>query len=270
MGKKFFGAIIICAFWLSLSPAFAITIKKVVVLPVDIPSAASSYSIYPNTLSLVSADIANSLLRDYGMEVLDVNQAQKILMKAGMFEKYKGFVRLYKDKYVLDNDLLKKIATTLGVENIVFVSGGFDTRQVLFKESLGYKLNLPWADTLSPSYKLNLTVTLINANNAIKLYEGNFQKDFKMENFDIPSQSFGENAIPVNKIKHYSQKLMPEISYQINDKVQLKEYNNTGTFQDSAELKTKDGSTTKDGLKNFEQIIVNRKNNYQRWILRQL
>jgi len=166
--------------------------------------------------------------------------------------------------------LLKKIATTLGVENIVFVAGGFDTRQVLFKESLGYKLNLPWADTLSPSYKLNLSITLINANNAIKLYEGNFQKDFKMDNFDIPSQNFGENAIPVDKIKHYSQKLMPEISYQINDKIQLKEYNNFSASENPPELKSKEGSTTKDGLKNFEQIIVNRKNNYQRWILRQL
>jgi hypothetical protein len=264
---------------MSFTTSFAAATKKVVILPVDIPSEASSYSIYPNTLSLISADVANSLIREYGFDVLDTTKAQKVLLKAGLYKKYKEFIRLYKEKYEFDNDFISKISDTLEVDNIVFVSGGFDTQKQLFKQTIVSKLGFPGMNRLNPSYQLNLMVTLVNANNSIKLYEGTFQHDFKIEDFNMPSQYFGENSASIDKIKNYSQKISRQISYQIYANVkpdQSGEKADDYTVVKSTKgILTKDGrqnvtETTKKDLGDVKNLIDNKKRDYKNWVLKQL
>jgi hypothetical protein len=278
MKKNFFGIIILYIFLISFNSCFADSTRKVVILPLDLPTEASSYSIYPSTLTLISADVANSLARDYKIEVVDINKAQKELTNAGLSKKYKEFIRLYKEKYVFDNNLLGTIGDTIGVENIIFVSGGFDTQKALFKPTKMSILGLPGTDRINPSYELNLMVTLVNTNNSIKLYEDNFRHDFKIENFNVPSQHFAENSVSINEIKTYSQKIARQISYQIN--TYLKPDQNTAA-NDYTVVKSTKGILSKDSrqdvtektkknIDNVDTLINNKKRDYKNWVLKNI
>lgn len=244
------------------NPCLAITQKKVAVLPVDIPSSASSYSIYPNTLSMVSGDIGNFLNRDYNIEVIDINKAESLIISVGLYQEYKDLIRLFKDRYVMDYEKLARIGSAIGVKDFIFISGGFDTRQMIMKTSWAARLNLPWASPIKPSYRLDIIVTVIDASSSHTLFEDSFQKDFEMDKFDIPSQYFGENSVPIKELKRFSLGIAPTIAHEADARIKSGNSKNYYPINSS-----KEGKMTTDGLFNSDHVINHRKNHYKQWIM---
>lgn len=266
--KKFFILIFtLCLVVLAPDSSWAINSNRVMVLPVDIPTTGSSFSIYPDTLSLVSADIVNILHKDYQFSVVDINSAEKLIINSGLYDEYKDLMRQYKDRYILNYVSLQKIAKAADVSSVLFVSGGFDTKQLSIRPTIFGFFSIPFGDPITSSYKLNLTTTLVDPLSTMVIWEGKYSGRLKIDGFDVPSQHFSENVVSVSKIKKFSRKTAPKISkkvyaHLINHKVQPVNIID-GSNYDLA----KDGELTKDGHLNIDDYVINnRKKEYKTWI----
>jgi len=252
------------------NPIFAMNKHKIAVFPVDILSQGSTPTIYPNTLSLVAGDITNYLSKDLKINTVDVTSAESLIISAGLYHDYKKLLTDYKNKYVLDYDILAHIAQAVGVNKILFISGGFDTQQMFLKRNLAYQLNLPGANSIMPSYRLNILATLVDPQSGIVLWEGTEKADLSLENFDAPSQYFAENVVQIEKIKGISTRIAPIIANNIDLQLSQCEVTevNSNIITTNKNL-TRDGIMTRDGHSistGNNYVINNRKNDYKTWI----
>ncbi|MFH0702461.1 MAG: hypothetical protein V2B14_02845 [bacterium] len=274
---KFF--IISLFFIFSICSVYSIEqIEKIAVFPVNIPQKGAGLNIYPDTLNLISNDIINSLNKTPNLSVLDLNSTENLIKSLGLDKDYQKLLQEYKDSYKLNYNSCALIANKIGVNKILFVSGGFDTQKLMLKRNLLYKLDIPGGAPLVPSYKLNIALTLIDPQSGIIIWENTYKKNLNMENFSIPSQYFGENIIPVEKIKNFSHKISAEVSKKLVNILKTSEHieshitgNNFVNF--IPKIETMDGLMTKEGHSystNNDFILNNRKNNYKNWIKKRL
>lgn len=244
--------------------------KSIAVFPLDTAVSSSSYSIYSAAANMFAADLVNSLQEYDDTTVVDVYSGKKILASCGLGNQYEKLVKEYKKNYTIDYEKAEKIASAIGVSHIAFVYGGFDTQKQFLKTNWKYKFHWIWASPIKSSAQLNINTTLIDVKNHNYVLEENAQKDFPMENFQEPSQSFGENIIPISEIKKFTkptaediaQKIHSELYPDINQKYAEKE-----TFIDK--FKTNDYTESLGGEQPTEEtnpVLKNRKNNYKKWI----
>ena len=264
-------------FLLSESNTFAAQIKKIAVFPVDVHTEGSSFSIYSDTISLIANDIINSL-NSKNLTTTDLNSTENALRAKGLYKSYKKMLTDYKNSYTLDYDACSLIAKELGVDRILFVSGGFDTQNAVLKRNLLFSLDIPGTKSIIPMYKLQITLTLIDPQSGIVVWENTYNKDFAIENFAIPSQYLGSNVVPIEKIKKFSSQISAKASDKIVEilaKSEVTEVNSniTSTKNNSTYNEIKDESTTRDGhlySNDNDSVINNKKNTYKEWVKQNL
>ena len=261
---------LICGILFSLK-SFAIEEKRsIAIFPLDTPVSSSSYSIYSNSANMFAADLVNSLQQYKDTNVVDIYTSKKILASSGLGNQYEKMVKEYKQSYTIDYEKAEKIAAALGVSHIAFVYGGFDTQKQFLKSNWKYRFHWIWASPVKPSAQLNINTTLIDVKKHMYILEENAQKDFPIDNFQEPSQSFGENIVPVSEIKKFSKPMAQSIAQKIHAKLYPDE-NATYAQQDAfIERFIPNGTTENFGddipATSTNPVLDARKNNYKRWI----
>ncbi len=261
-------------------------VHKILIMPIDTPVQGSSFSIYPEVISLISADISNVLSRDTNLEIINTITAERILVRAGLYKKYRSFLKNYKTRYVLDNDLMDEIAEATGATQVLFVSGGFDTSSMVLKErGIDFFNDFPlfgafkkcfWGTReISPFYKLNILTTLIDPYKGVKIWESAYNDEFRVEDFNVPSQYFGENTKPVEEIKKFSS----DVAYSTARAIYhtAKSYPVKTVIAKQKEIvnedSTTEGSVTKDGhffhVNRINYIKNKKKKEFIDWIKNQ-
>ena len=204
MKKLFIIIFLLCGLMISLK-SFAVEEKKnIAVFILDTPVNGSSYAIYPAAVNMFASDLVNSL-RKYGdVNVIDMDTGKKIIQASGLEQEYGRLEKQYKQKYTVNYEKLDKIAQTMGVSHVVFVYGGFDTQKDFLKSNWKYRCQWIWANPVSSSAELNIGSTLIDTQEHIYVLEDNARKDIPMSVFHEPATAFGENPVPVSKIKKFT------------------------------------------------------------------
>ena len=269
--RRFFTFLfLICGILFSLK-AIAIEEKKnIAVFPLDTPVSSSSYSIYSNSANMFAADLVNALQNYRDTDVVDIYTGKKVLASAGMGNQYEKLVKEYKQNYTIDYEKAQKIAATLGVSHIAFVYGGFDTQKQFLKSNWKHRFQWIWASPIKPSAQLNINTTLIDVKNKQYVLEENAKKDFPMDNFQEPSQSFGENIVPISEIKKFTKPTAQSIAQKIHSELYPDENTKYSEKEAFIEKFIPNGSTENFGdnipMTSSNPVLDARKNNYKRWI----
>jgi hypothetical protein len=115
---------------------------------------------------------------------------------------------------------------------------------------------------------MDVSITYIDAQNLIIESEKTFQRNFKVKNFEIPSNSLNDNIVSTRELKRFSKRISNTISGKI-----IKEIENTAYTQVSSkllptlEVKHMDGQFFNKDIEDTEDFIKQiRKNNFKQWI----
>lgn len=271
---KYLFSILLC--FIVINPVFAQKTEKIAVFPVDVAVQGSSITLYPNILNLISSDVINALSKKSYLNMIDLNSTENLIKSHGLQKKYQKLLLEYKSSYTLDYDNCALIAKKIGASKILLVSGGFDLQKFMMERGFLYKLDIPTSQPLIPTYRLNITFTLIDPDSGIILWEDTYKKNFKADDFPLPSQLFTENIVSVEKIKKFSYELSEMVSLKMTDIFMSSAYTeiNSNIITTKTDIIdngiiSKDGITTKDGHSsstNQDYLLNKRMDNYKKWV----
>lgn len=274
--KKFLILLMLTATIFLGSNTFAATTKNIAVFSLDMPTGGSSYSIYPASVNMFSADLVNSFNAMPGLKAMDIYTSKQILKINNLEGKYQKLARDYKSNYVIDYKILDEIASALDVDYVVLVNGGFDTQSSFLKPNIVHSLQWIWAPMVTPSAKFELMTSVIDIENRSSIYEKSLGKDFNIQTFQMPSQEFGENIVPVAQIKKYSQPAAQKTASEIYLKIAPKVPDvavKTEVHAQELPLNNKQNYDAPAATNINNQLAPStindaRKENYKKWILR--
>jgi len=271
---------------LSRQEAAAFTSGRIIVSPVNIPTAQSTYGVYPNTINMIANDIINALNKKSLMDVPDINSTNDLIESYRLTKPYKDFLRNYQDNRVIDYKTCSLIGKKLGVDKILLVSGGFDVQnQFLGKKSssmfskvfpyflpltsffgkdlflftlvthtdLSLYNKLSSDDPIKSTYLLNIQLTLIDTATGASVWEKSYEKGIEAADFGTSSNSFGENGISSGKLKKFSGEVADDTSTALLNLPNEMEYKSVDStiVKDNADTRRKglsmDGKMTRDG-----------------------
>lgn len=262
--KKQITAVLIIFFGL-ISCVYSQEVLPVVILPVDVQTRGSSYNIYPNTLSLISGDIYNSLSRK-NISIESPMETDKKINRLLLNNKYYKLMQDFKNYQLINFKECRILAQKIGASRIIIVSGGFDAQGSLLKEKLFNFWDIFSSKDFDSYYKLNVSVMLVDPYEEKVIAEKNFTDEIPSANFACPSQSFAENVVPIREIKKFSNKIASSIAIDFKEALTDIKVN---------QILTKDGAMTKDGhfnsvLDSFDKVIEKKKENFKNWVLESL
>ena len=245
------------------SSAMAQEVPPIIIFPVDVQTMGSSYNIYPNTLNLISGDIYNAFAKK-GISVEYPLETDKKINNLLLVSHYNRLLQDFKNYQLVNYQECRLLAQKIGASKVILVSGGYDAQGNILKERhlLGYFDWLTYKDFTS-TYKLNITVTLIDPYGEKVISEKNFSKEIPADNFASPSQYFGENVVPIKEIKTFSN----TIAYRT-----VFDYKNVSTKSKVTKINTTDGYMTTDGhfnsmLNSFDTVIQKKRDNFKTWVM---
>lgn len=285
--------------------SFAQYSGKLLVAPVNVLTQRSSYGVYPNTSDMIANDIINSLNKYSMIDAPDLGMSKSLIESYGLSEDYNEFLTNYRDNRVIDHKTCNRLSQRLGVDKILLISTGYDTQNLFLKRSKTTLINdastsmIPFArlfskdllfiglpflmnfsgdsfkeeDPLTPNYKLNVRLALIDAFTGLSIWEKAYQQDFPASDFGNPINSFGENILSSEKLKKFSEKIASECSIEIYTAARDSSYSSVKSSIVSSSYKqnkktSRDGKMTKDGQSfSYDKYTENnRKQNYKNWV----
>ena len=273
--KKFFNIMFVLVTVLSFlalkEGSSAVSGGKMLVSPVNVPTAQSSYGVYPNTVDMIANDIINSINKYSSFDVPDINSAKDLVKSYGMSKRYKEFLMNYRDNRVVDYETCNLLEKRLGVDKLLLVSGAFDIQNMFLNRSSGNKyseifstmlpfgrifsrdlvfIGLPFIGNniynsvnnespINPCYKLNVQLALIDTGTGLVFWEKTYNQDIPSSDFGNPINSFGENIISSEKLKKFSEKIARETSFEVYTATKNSDYTSVKSSIVSSQEKPK-------------------------------
>lgn len=266
--KKVFGLFILI-FFLHVPFCFSQELALTAILPVDVQTKGSSFSVYPNTLNLIAGDLYNSMIRKK-IKVESPIETDRKINKLMLNKHYYKLMQDFKNYQSINFQECRILAQKLGVARVILLYGGYDAQASLLKEKKLAFFDFWSAKEFDSFYKLNVSVILIDPYSERVLAEKNFDKDIVADNFLTPSPYFAENIRPVKEIKKFSQ----DLAYSST----MTFYNHLYNLRSVQHLQpyiTRDGAMTTDGhfnnyLNNTDRVIEKKRENFKEWVINNL
>ena len=202
--KKIFLVFVFIFFTVLQAKALEMTSKSIAVFPVDIPTQGTNYSIYPMTTNLFCADLINELKVYPDFQPMDLSLQDEIIKESGLSKKYKTLITEYKNTRTIDYQKLEEISKVLGTQYIILAHGGYDLQRSAMKPNMFFKLQYIWAPSVTPSTRYDMNLVLVDVKKHRYMLEKSYKHNFKMDDFLMPSQQFGENVSTLAQIKKFS------------------------------------------------------------------
>lgn len=268
----------------SFSSVSAKELKKIAVFPVNTEMQGSSYDIYPNILTLISSDLVNSLNKNY-LKAYDLSSSEDLIKANKLAKTYNNFIKEYKTSYTFDYDSIALIAKKIGASKILLVSGGVDSQNDFLKSSRLSLFSIPGLQTLSPSHRVTIMLSLIVTQSGLIEWEKTYNGKIRVSSNGVPSPNLDENLVSVEDIKKFSRNLGNKASKQITKVITNQNLSVESSIipakieekKEEAVSKTdsKDGNMTKDGPSipakdTKDDYALKRKDKYKNWIKEQI
>ena len=202
--KKIFLVFVFIFFAIMQAKALEMTSKTIAVFPVDVPTQGTNYSIYPMTTNLFCADLINELKVYNDFQPMDLSTKDEIIKESGLTKKYQELIQEYKNTRTVDYLKLEEISNVLGTQYVIFAHGGYDLQRSALKPNMFFKLQYIWAPSVTPSTRYDMNLILVDVKKHRYMLEKSYKHNFKMDDFLMPSQQFGENVSTLAQIKKFS------------------------------------------------------------------
>jgi len=252
--------------------AWAVNSDKIAIFPIDIAVYGGNVSIYPVTIGVIANDLANSLTARYNINTLDSSASQNLIKSAGLTNTYRKMIENFQNKYTIDYNSCQLIADKIGANKILLVSGGYDMQNMILEPGKLTVLSIPGLQTVKPSYKLYIMLTLIDPQSGTVIWENTYKKNITGATMPSPSIYFGDNVFQTEKVKTFSYEISKKASATLASIILQSGYTQVNSRIISTQNinnKPKDGITTMDGhfySTNDEYLRSNRKENFKNWI----
>lgn len=268
---------IMLVFAITNSHSYAASDKqKIAIFPIDKSIAPAGLMPFPNAISLISNDLENKLSKNPDFKIIDIKNSDSIIKNKGLYSKYRQMLLDYKNSFILDYDTLGIISDKLGADKILIISGGFDMQTVFLKRGWLNRLEIPETNIITPTYRLNTTLTLIDAQTGLVIWEKIYKKDLDAKYYTAPSPAFGENVMATQQLKSFSKWVAFEADAELRFILSRSKYTQvhseiieTQSTDIDSDNASKDGIMTKDGHSfstDSNYLLKNRKDNYTNYI----
>jgi len=273
--RKLFRIFFITIIFLSVGQSvWANNNDKIAVFAVDKAAQGSNVTIYPVSVGLVANDLANSLMTRYSINTLDSLSSQNLIKSAGLTSTYRKMIEKFQSTYTVDYNSCQIIADKLGINKILLVSGGYDIQNLILKPDKMTVLSIPGLQTVKPSYRLYIMLTLIDTQKGTIVWENTYKKDVITSTIPNPSTYFGDNAFETDKIKTFSYEISKKASVTLAGIILQSAYTQVNsqiisTDQNIQNNEARDGITTMDGhfySTNDDKLRLNKKEQFKNWI----
>ncbi len=202
--KRIFLVFVFIFFTVLQAKTIETTSKSIAVFPVDVPTQGTNYSIYPMTTNLFCADLVNELKVYNDFQPMDLSIKDEIIKESGLTKKYQNLISEYKNTRTIDYLKLEEISKVLGTQYVIFAHGGYDLQRSALKPNMFFKLQYIWAPSVTPSTRYDINLILVDVKKHRYMLEKSYKHNFKMDDFLMPSQQFGENVSTLAQIKKFS------------------------------------------------------------------
>lgn len=246
---------------------------KIVVAPASIQTPNSSSGIYPDISYTVANDIINELNKNLLFNTPDIRSTENLITSEGMQAEYKKFLTNYKDRGIIDYKFCNLLKKKAGVDKIILVTSGFSMQDMVIKQSkLYYVFGYTEFNPINSYYTLDVQIKLVDTQSGLEEYVQSFNKNIKVKNFEIPSNSLNDNFISTNKIKKFSQKIALKTTEQVLIQDYYSAFSNVSSdvvMSSNKGLQTysTDGANkTRDGRPFSPAKNSSRESNFKNWV----
>ncbi len=263
--QVFLKLIILIGVFLSLKSNCLASQTRIIVAPLSMQTVNSTAGLYPSISDHMAADVINNLNRNLLYDVMDLNSTEKLIMSYGLWEKYRNFLKDYKDKGNVDYKVCQLLYEKLGVHKIILVSSGFSMQSMMLERPFLYRIGLIELEPVQSFYRLNVFFTMIDTQSGLIDFKKNYKQNFQAGNFEVPSNSLSDNIFSSEKIKKFSDQLAEEIFTDVCIITNQSAYTNVK----SSIITSREGIQTRDGhsfLTNKEHLKNKRKDSFKNWI----
>lgn len=269
--KSFIKITLVALFIAFISSVCHATQTKIIVAPVSLQTVNSSSGIYPDISYTAANDIINELNKNLLFDVPDIQSSENLIMSLGLWSEYRKFLGNYKDKGVIDYNFCTRLKKKSGIDKVIFVSSGFSMQSMVIKQSLLYKLGLTEVNPINSYYRLDVQIKLIDTQSGLEEYSKSYDKDFKVKNFEAPSNSLNDNVLSSRKIRKFSKKIATQTAQavlvqnyyspykNINSDVIMPSGRNLPAYSTDGANKTRDGRPLSPGS-------IGRENSFKNWV----
>ncbi len=245
---------------------------RILVAPVSLQTVNSTVGLYPNTSDYIANDLINDLNKNILYDVLDLNSAESLVMSHGLWSKYRTFLSNYKDRGIIDYKFCGLLHEKLGIHKLVLISSGFSMQSMMFKRPFLYRIGLIELEPVQSYYRMNISFAMIDTQNGLIDFERKYNKNFKVKNFEVPSNSLSDNALSTEEIKKFSGELANAVFTDVC--ITINQAQNTNVRSSIiSDLNSREGSLTRDGhfyLSNKQHLSDKRKTSFKNWIKERL
>lgn len=247
---------------------------RIIVAPVNIETVNSAVGLYPNISDFIANDIINNLNKNLLFDAPGLNSTENLIMTSGLWNNYREFLKNYKNRGLIDYKICDLLHKKLGVQKILLISSTFSMQSMVFKRPFLYKLGLTSVEPAQSFYRLDVVAALVDAQSGIVEFNELYKKNFKVKNFEIPSNLLSDNIVSTEKIKDFSVKISELTSNEVFAKASHSAYANVRSnivLPAGEELNPMEGeSKTMDGHLSSdtnENVLMNkRKDSFKNWV----
>ncbi|HSA07724.1 MAG TPA: hypothetical protein P5556_11160 [Candidatus Gastranaerophilales bacterium] len=266
--QGFYKNILLITAFLLLSHSVYAQQTRIMVSPVTIPTVNSVVGIYPNIPDMIANDVIDGLNKNLRFDALDLATAENLLGSYGLSKDYKKFLQNYKDKGIIDYKPCDFAHKKLRIDKIILIASGLSTQGMLLERPFWYKMGLTELEPIRSYYMMNVSLVQIDTRTCLLDFEKTYEQKFKVDNFEVTSNSLNDNLISTEKIKMFSREISNDIVMQVfinTNQNFYKEVNSsiiTNTTNNPVETKPVGQS-----LPSGDEYLKNRrKENFKKWI----
>lgn len=242
---------------------------RILVVPVKVDTVNTAAGLYPNIGDLISNDLINELNKNLNFDIPDLNSAENELMSHGLWENYKKFLGNYKDRGIIDYKIIALIREKMGIDKIILISSGFSVQSMMIKRPFLYKIGFTQFEPVQSLYRMDVRAAMIDTQTFLIDHEQTYSRNFKTNNFEIPSNSLSDNIVSARELKRFSESIARRSSTRIFEKIDQEVYTQVQSKILPEIIFTEDKTNTTEGLSSFtnDEYIKNiRVESFKNWI----
>ncbi|MBP7211419.1 hypothetical protein KBA27_01140 [bacterium] len=218
--KLFLKSILIIAIvFLTTQGVFAS--ERLLVLPDDIQFNSTNYAVFPDSSVMFATDVINNLKSSKRLQIVSMKEVRDALRSSTRIRELAlKSIKEYKYNCNVDFIDLKALARVFRTNKVLLISSTTDAQNYFLKRSWWAFINLPGAEYIDPSYRLNTFATLVDVDKEEILWEKTYTKSIRADELRIVANSFAPASEQLNKIKFYSTTVIsPEIAMYVEDRL---------------------------------------------------
>jgi hypothetical protein len=141
---------------------------------------------------------------------------------------------------------------------------------MMLKKSFLQRIGLIEFGSIDSYYRMDVSLKMVDTQSGLVDFERDYKRNFKAQDFEIPSNSLSDNTVSIDKIKMFSSEISDEIATEVFVKTAHSAYTNVKSnilSDTNTGFNSREGITTTEGHpSNNSYLKKKRKDSFKKWI----